>query len=42
MNELLTLAKENNIMLKYICKNILENKDEDLKGFVLNILANRW
>ena len=44
MEEVIRLLRENNLMLRAICKHILEHsKDgsaEDIKDFVTNIVAN--
>ena len=44
MDEILRLLRENNLMLKAICKYLAEHDkedlDEDAKDFVANIVAN--
>ena len=39
MEELLRLTRENNIMLRDICSK-LHSTDEDLKNFIINVIAN--
>lgn len=44
MEEILQLLRENNLMLKAICKYLVERdregSNEDIKDFVTNIVAN--
>lgn len=44
MDEILRLLKENNLMLKAICKYLVERdkegSNEDIKDFVTNVVAN--
>lgn len=44
MDEILRLLKENNLMLKAICKQLVERykegSNEDIKDFVTNVVAN--
>lgn len=44
MDEVLRLLRENNLMLKAICKYLVEcdkeGSNEDIKDFVTNVVAN--
>lgn len=44
MDEVLRLLRENNLMLKAICKYLVERdkegSNEDIKDFVTNVVAN--